>query len=70
MSLYATQELAGVWVEQPVVQASMLGGMYARAWLELVAEDHSFTFKTPMQHWEAPGHYGPAVNGILWMARK
>lgn len=71
MSALVVQELGGVLLEQPVVQASLLGPVYARAWLELVAEDHAYTFTTPMQrHSGAARPYGPDATGIFWMARK
>ena len=71
MSTITTHELAGVFVSPPITLASLLGVTYAAAWIELVADDHSFTFNDCFQKVDrAATAFGPDTAEIMWMARK
>jgi hypothetical protein len=63
-------ELAGQRLADEVPGIGLLGPMHYRAWLELVAEDHAYTFRTPYQIGYVPGEcIGPDTGPIMWMAR-
>lgn len=71
MSTITTHELAGQRLAQPITHASLLGPMYARAWLELVAEDHSYAFCDPYQRRSTGGQArGPGTAEIMWMQKR
>ncbi len=60
------EHLAGVYIEQPFWYPANRGDDHARKYVELVAEDHTFTFRTCWQMYDprATESYGPPIGDL------